>query len=266
MTTLVIMAEPKFFEVRYEINPWMKIVNPVNKKLAWKQWQKLYQTYVNLGLKVKLIKPYPGLPDFSFTTDQAVIIGDNVVLARFRYPQRQLETKIVKDWYLKKGWKVYELPEGYFLEGGDVGFWNNTIFLGYGYRSLKKVKDFLNQISPYPVVALRLVDERFYHLDTCFFGLDNKTAFYYPLAFDDKSQKVLKERIPNLIPLNEREVVELAANSVRVGKVVVCQKGINSFAAKLKALGYITIELDMSEFKKAGGGIHCLSLMPLGSL
>ena len=36
-----------------------------------------------------------------------------------------------------------------------------------------------------PVLSLRLVDPRFYHLDTALCVLDADTAAYYPAAFDD---------------------------------------------------------------------------------
>ena len=36
------------------------------------------------------------------------------------------------------------------------------------------------------------------------------------------------------------------------------QKGNKNFADKLKTLGYKTVEIDVSEFMKSGGGIHCL--------
>ena len=40
-----LMCEPRFFEVSYVINPWMKVnVGRVNQKLASRQWQTLFDT------------------------------------------------------------------------------------------------------------------------------------------------------------------------------------------------------------------------------
>ena len=51
-----------------------------------------------------------------------------------------------------------------------------------------------------------------------------------------------------------------AANCIRVNDTVLIAAGYPRFADALASLGYKTLALDMSEFRKMDGGLSCLSL------
>jgi dimethylargininase len=51
-----------------------------------------------------------------------------------------------------------------------------------------------------------------------------------------------------------------AANCIRVNDIVLIAAGYPIFQATLAAMGYRTVALDMSEFRKVDGGLSCLSL------
>ena len=51
------------------------------------------------------------------------------------------------------------------------------------------------------MVSLRLVDPRYYHLDTALCVLDSTTAMYYPAAFDDAGRALLGSTFDELIDL-----------------------------------------------------------------
>jgi dimethylargininase len=53
---------------------------------------------------------------------------------------------------------------------------------------------------------------------------------------------------------------EYAANCVRVNEHVLLAAGYPKLAGELKALGYQTLAIDMTEFQKMDGGLSCLSL------
>lgn len=53
---------------------------------------------------------------------------------------------------------------------------------------------------------------------------------------------------------------EYAANCVRVNDRVLLPAGYDRLSARLTALGYNVLELEMSEFRKMDGGLSCLSL------
>ena len=48
-----LMCEPKFFDVNYEINPWMKSqIHRVNTSLAQQQWLKLHDILSKLNCDI----------------------------------------------------------------------------------------------------------------------------------------------------------------------------------------------------------------------
>jgi len=53
---------------------------------------------------------------------------------------------------------------------------------------------------------------------------------------------------------------DYAANCVRVNRHVLMASGFPLLEARLRALGYAVIALDMSEYQKMDGGLSCLSL------
>lgn len=252
------MSPPDFFKIEYSINPWMNTANRVHPQHALREWESLRDTYLRLGLTVETIPPVAGLPDLVFTTDHGVWIGETFYLSRFRYPERQKEQAVAIPWYASHNIKSQPIPTSCFMEGGDVLFHGGHIYLGYGFRTSENTAQYLHNSSRYPITTLELVDEAFYHLDTCFLPLSEDLAFYYPPAFTSTGIKHLKANFDILIPLTSHEAEGFACNSVVIGKNVICQPN-PTFEQKLIDLGYTPITLDMHEFNKSGGGIHCLS-------
>ena len=61
------------------------------------------------------------------------------------------------------------------------------------------------------------------------------------------------------IEVEERD--SYAANCLAVGNQVIMPAGFQNVNKKIREYGFETIELEMSEFEKADGGITCLSLI-----
>ena len=120
--------------------------------------------------------------------------GGKVLGARFRYPQRAAEAWAYLDWFRASGFAEVRTP-GYVNEGeGDILFAGDTLLAGYGFRSDQAAAGELAETFGLPVVSLRLVDPRFYHLDTALCVLDDDTAMYYPAAFDDAGRAAIADR------------------------------------------------------------------------
>ncbi|HTN76501.1 MAG TPA: amidinotransferase, partial [Pirellulaceae bacterium] len=61
MSAHILMCPPDFYEIDYEINPWMDRSHPADRSLAKQQWQALYEILQSLGAKVSLLEPIAGL-------------------------------------------------------------------------------------------------------------------------------------------------------------------------------------------------------------
>jgi len=261
----VLMCEPLFYEVSYRINPWMKL-GSVDKKEAGKQWEKLKNVYEKLGIKVEVIPQKEGLPDMVFSADQGIVLGNEVLLSNFRYPQRRKESYYYRQWFEKEKFIVKTMPKRIWFEGGGDSLWlGGRLLVGVGFRtqfeSIKEINKFVsNKRKENPIVIpLFLTDPFLFHLDACLLILNEQSAFYYPKGFSEKSKKILKKLVPNLIPLAKEEAYNFAANSFVINHYLICQKGSSQMRKEAEHLGFQVIELDMGEFMKAGGGIHCLT-------
>jgi len=254
------MCPPEHFAVTYTINPWMDPDKPTDTALAMRQWARLRQVYVDLGHDVRTIEPVPGLPDMVFAANGATVVGGKVLGARFRYPQRVREADAYLDWFRDRGYEDVRTPEHVHEGEGDVLFAGGTLLAGYGFRSDQAVAGELTDTFGLPVVSLRLVDPRFYHLDTALCALDADTAMYYPAAFDDAGRAAIAEQFTDLIEAKDEDAEVLGLNAVSDGLHVVLPAQARGLAAQLSERGFEPVGVDMSELLKGGGGPKCCTL------
>jgi len=256
------MCPPDYYEIIYEINPWMSVKRRANRERAKKQWEDFYRLLTNdLKVKVEILKPVPHLPDLVFTANGGLVYKRNFIRANFRHKERQPEARFFEDWFRKKGWIVKLVPPVHYFEGeGDALFLGNELYTGYHFRSDIEAHEFVAGLLRVSYYALELVDKRFYHLDTCFAPLDEKTALVYLPAFEPYSQQILRETIPDLVEVPQEEAPRFACNAVGVGRDVILNTGCPQTEELLRLRGFRPHALDFSEFIKAGGAAKCLVL------
>ncbi|MCA9079163.1 MAG: amidinotransferase [Planctomycetaceae bacterium] len=258
----VLMCPPDYYGIEYEINAWMSRSRQSDRARAIEQWQTLRQLIEKTGAQVELLEPVPGLPDYVFTANAALVYGRRAIMARFRPQQRQPETPHAAAWFRDHGYSVETIPEPYCFEGaGDALFCGETLFAGYRIRSDARGQQELGRMLDCEVLPLELVDPYFYHLDTCFCPLGPGQALYYPPAFDDYGRRVLQARIDDLIAVCDDEARQFACNAVALGHTVLTHAGCTHLHEALRQRGFTPIGIPLDEFIKAGGSAKCLTLM-----
>lgn len=260
-----LMCAPDHYDVDYVINPWMEgNIHRSSRDRAVEQWQKLYKTIQGLA-EVKLITPQKGVPDLVFTANAGMILGDIAIVSRFFHKERQGEEPYFKAWFEENGYKVFELPPELPFEGaGDAlldreGRW---LWAGYGFRSELDSHPYLAKWLDIEVLSLRLMDNRFYHLDTCFCPLTGGYLLYYPPAFDYYSNQIIEMRVPaeKRIAITEPDALNFACNTVNVDRTVIMNKASAELKQTLIEKGFTVLETPLTEFLKAGGAAKCLTL------
>jgi lysine-ketoglutarate reductase/saccharopine dehydrogenase-like protein (TIGR00300 family) len=269
----ILMCAPKHYDVDYVINPWMEgNIHRSSRDRAQEQWDRLYQVLKTYAT-VDLVEPQLGWPDMVFTANAGLVLGNTVVLSRFFHPERQGEEPHFQQWFEAQGYTVHTLPKSLPFEGaGDAlldrsGRW---LWAGYGFRSELDSHPYLAKWLDVEVLSLRLVDRRFYHLDTCFCPLADGYLLYYPPAFDTYSNRMIELRVPaeKRIPIDEMDAVNFSCNAVNIeslrdGKaerIVVMNKASDSLKQILSDLNFTVVETPLTEFLKAGGAAKCLTL------
>ena len=64
-----LLCPPTYYDIRYEINPWMNTDNPIDKVKALEQYETLKYAYDALNVSYSELTPHDNLPDQIFTTD-----------------------------------------------------------------------------------------------------------------------------------------------------------------------------------------------------
>lgn len=255
------MCPPTYFDIEYEINEWMDMSNPVDHAKAQRQWQNLYDVYIQkLGWNVELIEPVNGLHDMVFTANGGLVHGKKVVLPRFRYPERQPETEHFRKWFQAAGFSSLYTPKYNFEGAGDAFVWQDILFAGYPFRGDERAHQEVADFLGLKAVSLEQINPRFYHLDTALTILGDDTVAIYPKAFSQKSLKTLRKLVPNIIEATDEDALTYGLNAMHDGQNIILSDHPKDLIKRYTELGLNIYTAEMSEFQKSGGGVKCLTL------
>src|SRR5579859_4739082 len=105
----ILMCPPTFYDVVYEINPWMHMSDKPDRKKAQQQWENLYKIYQSLGVTIELIDQVKGLPDMVFTANGGTVKENIFVSGNFRVKERKAEEHYFQQWFENHGYQVQTL-------------------------------------------------------------------------------------------------------------------------------------------------------------
>lgn len=270
----VLLTPPDYFEVAYVINPHMEDhVGTVNRSVAQRQWRAVHEAYASLGVTPSTVMAVEGLPDMVFCANQTLPYYNphtgtrGVVLSRMYAEERRDEVRHYEQYFRQIGYDVVPLPgDAGTFEGMGDAIWHPGRYLlwgGYGFRTARAAYDTIAEQLATTVLALRLDDPDFYHLDTCLSPLDPSTALIVPQAFDQDGLALIRHVFETVIEVPEREARELLAGNAHCpdGTHVLLQEGCKETNERLRQAGFEPIELATDEFLKAGGSVFCMKQM-----
>ena len=261
----ILMCPPDYFTVDYVINPWMAgNEESLSLDRAKQQWEELRATVARFA-DVVTMDAEPELPDMVFTANAGVVYGNKAIASHFMPMERRPEEPIFKRWFRENGFDLFELDEKIGFEGaGDClldrrGPW---LWTGYGFRTEIEAHSEIGKYFDIEVISIRLTDERFYHIDTCFCPLTDGFLMYHPPAFDYESRIAIESRIPphKRIIVDTFDAGNFACNAINIDDRVILHRASEPLKARLMLAGFKVHEVELTEFLKAGGSAKCLSL------
>lgn len=258
----LLMCRPTHFGVRYVINPWMDLNDSPDPVKAQRQWENVVQALVSVGCEVNLVDAAEEQPDMVFAANSGWIYDHQAVVGRFRHQERQGETFLYTSWFLKNGYQLHTLPEGFCFEGeGDCMPYKDRLLMAHGFRTDREVHPLIGKLLHKEILSLELADPRFYHLDTCLLHLHwNDILLYFPQAFTPASQQAIQDLPSTQIAISEEDALSFACNAVAIGSHLVLNRCSLPLRHRLEALGIQVLTADTSEFLKAGGSVRCMVL------
>jgi N-dimethylarginine dimethylaminohydrolase len=271
----VLLTTPTHFDVEYVINPHMsENVGSVNRDVAFQQWKALRAAYTALDVSPTIVNGQSGLPDMVFCANQTLPFyrpdadERGVILSRMHADERKDEVPYYADFFADEGYAVKRLPDTLDadFEGMGDAIWHPGRFLlwgGYGFRTSPEAYEAVSDLLDVPVVILKLTDPDYYHLDTCFCPLDPDHVLVAADAFTDEGRALIDACFDTVIEAPDHEARHQFACNAHCpdGEHVLIQEGCEGTIEQLRAEGFVPVELDTSEFLKAGGSVFCMKQM-----
>jgi N-dimethylarginine dimethylaminohydrolase len=262
------MVRPDHFRVDYAINPYMDPEVQPDPQRAMAQWVALVSTIERLGGTVEVVPQRADAPDMVYAMNLGFGVvrpeGAHVVMSHMRYAERRMEASAAQRWFERSGRSTSYVGRegvGAHLEAGDVFAWGDALVAGYGPRTEELALKHLANDLGVRVRGVRITHPAMYHLDLAFCPLDERRAMVAPGAFDQASADALLALVPEPLVLTDDEALTtFCANSIVVGDAVVMPSGApERVTARLADWGFEVVEVDVSEFHKAGGSVRCLT-------
>lgn len=224
----------------------------------------------------ELIKDYNQI----FSRDIGFVI-DNFFFKSNILPKRANEFNGITSILSKFSYQFVSMPENCHIEGGDVLYHTNNIFIGYydkyDYKNLftartnKSAVEFLIDFFPEKKVkafhlnkSLTDPKKNILHLDCCLQIVGKNKAIIHPEAFTfKKDYKWLVDFFgsKNIFEINAEEMYDMTSNVLSINDhTVVSQPKFNRLNRWLRSHNIFVEEVDLTEVSKQEGLFRCTSL------
>ena len=227
--------------------------HPAKQEIDLSKARDQHRSYVyalkKAGAKIHAMPSEDFLPDSTFVEDTAFVFEDRAFLCFLKEETRRNEIESIEK-TLKGYRKTVRLPP--YLDGGDILDTPDSIFIGLSGRTDAKAIESLSQQINKKVVSVPIL--KGLHLKSAVSYLGNNILLLNPGRVDSSLFKGFQ-----WIKVEEKN--SYAANCLAMGNLVFMPAGFPMVRKKIFQQGFKTIELEMSEFEKADGGVTCLSII-----
>jgi dimethylargininase len=222
--------------------------------LAIHQHQEYIQDLKRCGLDVTILSADENYPDSVFVEDTALLTPQCAIIANLGAASRKGEivemSEVLNRFYLN----IEKIEDPGTLDAGDVMMVDKHFYIGLSERTNEEgANQLIAILNRYEMTGSTITLENVLHLKSGVSYLEeNNLLATGEFLYESEFQKF------NIIEIDKDE--SYAANCVWINDKVLVPKGFSKTKRKIEELEYKTIEVDVSEFQKADGGLSCLSL------
>ena len=265
-----VLCPPDRFDVIDVKNPFMSgNAGHVDKGLARREWDALRDAFSGAGARVELLEPLESCEDMVFCANTALLGIDaqgrkTCLPGRMTFESRRPEVDVMVAWARANGYRIVDdfADQGLRFEGSGDAIWHpgrRLLWGGYGWRTDPQVYPGVAEALGVPVITLALTDSMFYHLDTCFVALDERTVLVHAAALSTEGVELVLHVFERVVEVDADEARRFACNATLLAPgVVALDRRASSTAVRLRELGYEVVALDTGEFLKSGGSAYCM--------
>ncbi|RVT90368.1 dimethylarginine dimethylaminohydrolase family protein [Sphingomonas crocodyli] len=235
--------------------------------LALRQHRALQSALERGGVRCHFIRPDPAMPDMCFTRDALVTTPWGLLALRPATGHRRREADLALVAARRMGALLAGRVNGGTAEGGDIAIVREgLVIIGCsGERTnaqgAAEIADIFRarrwDVIIYPF------DPHFLHLDTQFAMVDDGLAVACTDVLSDDFLAQLARHGIETIPVTYKEARGLGCNLLSLGgRRLIASADNERVTALLRSRGYTVDTLELDQFTRCGGGVHCLT-MPL---
>ena len=225
-------------------------------ELALKQHDAYIEALKSCGVNVTVLEADENFPDSCFVEDTAVLTRKCAIITNPGAASRNKEVEamipVIKKFYSEDCIEYIKAPGT--LEGGDVMMVGDHFYVGLSARTNEEgIRQFKEILEKHGMTCSQVPLEKVLHLKTGVNYLEDGNMLV-------SGEFVTKEEFQkyNLVEIPEEEAY--AANCIWVNDTVIVPEGYPAVLEAVKKLGYRTLTVDTSEYRKLDGGLSCLSL------
>ena len=274
----LLVSGADYFADTYEINPYYT-QNKIDINKAMAEHKLILDCFKEANIELIKVKPPKNCQDGVYTANWALIKDGTAVMSRL--PEaRKAEENYARKILEQQGIKTVLVPGKHLFSGqGDSLRCGKYLLGGCGYRSDPEAQQFaadtlgleLIQLHAKPQLnpdgsehinpVTKHADSFWYDIDLAVSVIDNHTIAYCPDALDDQSNQKLQSLNLDTILVDYEECTKgFANNLVSTGKHVIMSNKAPKLQSALEKRGLICLTPDVTELKKGGGYIRCVSL------
>jgi len=222
-------------------------------------FRKEHELYVaalkDAGLEVEVLPALEDFPDSCFVEDPAFCLPEGAIVLRPGAESRLGEAARIEPDLERFFDIVVNLPEGGYVDGGDVLMLDEEILIGLSARTDATGAEHFKEILQAWGYTARVCEtpEGVLHFKTACSTLGDGVILATQVMADSG---FFGDRKLVVIPEGE----EYAANVIRVNEVVLIPEGYPQTKAAIEAAGFKTVVVPTHEARKVDGGLSCLSL------
>jgi len=221
----------------------------IDQAKALIQHQSYVEALKQVGGKILSLPPKDLLPDSTFVEDTAFIFGETAFLCSAKEETRRNEVESVAQ-ELKDHLKIVNLEP--YIDGGDILNTPQAIYIGLSKRSNERAIQSLSQKVGKKIISVPVI--KGLHLKSAVSYLGNNVLLIDPERVENTAYKSFQ-----WIEVEEKD--SYAANCLALGNRIIMPAGFPTIREKILKHGFETVEVEMSEFEKADGGVTCLSII-----
>jgi len=223
-------------------------------QLAKKQHTEYINALISCGLEVIILNENDRFPDSTFVEDTALLTPKCAIIMSPGEQSRAGETASIKELLPSFYSNIEEIKSPGTIEGGDIMMVGDHYYIGLSERTNKQGADQMIEIlNKYGYTASTVMLKKFLHLKTGLAYLENNNLLITGEFFNNPA-------FNNFNKIIVREEEAYTANCIWVNDTVLIPEGFPKTKAKIEDVGYKTISINVSEFRKLDGGLSCLSL------